>query len=149
MFQRGISNKFQNNDKINMLIKEFIKIHEALDDFLEEERKNIEKILPKPKALKSEAQKESKKESFIQGERAESLELTPEAMQRLMCFQQCNDQHIRVLTQVLSDIEDCKTFESAKNKQNSKEASTEPSNKPVAITVSTVDSEEIQSASSS
>ncbi|XP_031560034.1 uncharacterized protein LOC116296188 isoform X2 [Actinia tenebrosa] len=152
MFQRGVSNKFENNDKVNKLIGEFITIHEKLDDFLEEERKNIEQILPKRKALKdvSDGQKKSKKDSLIQGER-ESLELTPEAMQRLMCFQQCNDQHIRILTQVLSDIEDCKKFESAKTKQETKEVQPAPSNKPVSITVSSVDSEEfgIQSESHS
>lgn len=147
MFQRGVSNKFQNNDKVNMLLKEFIHIHEKLDDFLEEERKNIEMILPKRKAVEND-QKESKKEKLVQ-EKKESLELTPEAMQRLMCFQQCNDQHIRILTQVLSDIEDCKTFESAKNKQNTKEALSEASIRPVSITVSSADLEEIQSESHS
>lgn len=144
MFQRGVSNKFQNNDKVNMLIKEFVTIHEKLDDFLEEERKNIEKLLPKRKG--NNDQKDSKKQDVIQEDPSrESLELSPEAMQRLMCFQQCNDQHIRILTQVLSDIEDCKTFESAKIKQNTNESLDGASNRPVTITVSTADSEEILS----
>jgi hypothetical protein len=155
MFQRGISNKFENNKKVNLLIREFVKIHERLDEFLEKERQNLEKILPKQKSVsnnnnKSGGQKELKKEALIQKEK-ESLELTPEAMQRLMSFQQCNDQHIRVLTQVLSDIEDCKTFVRSTESTNSTadDCSTKPSGdptiRPITITVST-DSEEVLSS---
>ena len=163
MYQRGISNKFERNKKVNMLIQEFVKLHEQLDEFLEQERRNLERILPKPRyfmpagtdAVKKKCAAdhgECSKNRNNKEKKEETLELTPEEMQRLVCFQKCNDQHILVLTQVLSDIEDCKKFAKAQSKpsaptvltkQTSLTESAEPSTntRPVTITVST-DSEE-------
>ena len=163
MYQRGIAYKFEQNDKVNMLIKEFVRLHEQLDEFLEQERKKLELILPKPRYFMPSGCKDNKKgekslfcKDNDKAAEKDELELTPEAMQRLVCFQKCNDQHILVLTQVLSDIEDCKTFAKAQkasasssqehslSKQQSLTESAESStNRPITITVST-DSEEAE-----
>ncbi|KAK3733065.1 hypothetical protein QZH41_008406 [Actinostola sp. cb2023] len=150
MHQRGVSNKFDHNKKVNILIREFVKLHEQLDEFLEQERRNLGRILPQPKYFISKCDKKKSAEECtkMDAKERDSLELTPEAMQRLVCFQQCNDQHILILTQVLSDIEDCKTFVNASpattrppsSKQTS--LSEEPSNRPITITLSATDSQE-------
>jgi len=159
MYQRGIAYKFEHNDKVNMLLKEFVRLHEQLDEFLEQERKNLEHILPKPtyfmpSGSRKDSNKKQKTSSHKDTEKMpekENLELSSEAMQRLVCFQKCNDQHILVLTQVLSDIEDCKTFAKAQrastcssqagnlSRQTSitESAAASSTNRPITITVST------------
>lgn len=164
MYQRGVSSKFEHNQKVNMLIKEFVRLHEQLDEFLEQERRNLERILPKPRHFmpagsmdKRRVEKAASKKNNNEKENG-SLELTPEAMQRLVCFQRCNDQHIFVLTQVLSDIEDCKTFAKAQNTSPSSsiaqppsrpaslaESGTHSTNRPITITLSTDSEENIHS----